>query len=475
MKIVLALRNTTHFPYLAPVISELCRGGHQVSAVFDPRWNAQYSDDKVKSFASDHKNFSFIDGIRPTAGDKWHNRLAVSRELLSVASYVNRINNNDQSGFYLERWTGYLPDRYRRVVESPMGRTLVASKIFQAGLQAFERAVAPYGQITKWLEEIRPDVVVASPTNMRYSGELEYVKAAKKLGIPTVVQVLSWDNLTTKGLLHIKPDVLLAWNQTHFEEAVTIHNIEPESIAITGSPFFDKWLEDERLSLPRDQFCQRADINPDRPYALYLGSSQNISRDETWLIKRVAQVLRAHPNPIIKEMHLLVRPHPGNVQHMSKLDDEDGVTVWPKAGGIPDSEESQVDFYNSLRHCVATVGVNTTGMIDAVINDRPCVTVMTEEYDATQSSAVHFNQLLHADVLDVTRSPEEAADAIERILNGEDRTRDARRRFTLDFVRPRGIDKPAAEFAAQAIEMAVSGNNGAQINAEIKDAMASTN
>jgi hypothetical protein len=59
----------------------------------------------------------------------------------------------------------------------------------------------------RWLEAYRPDVVVASPFIFPASKELEYIKAAKALSIPTVGAVLSWDNLTSKGTFHVIPDV----------------------------------------------------------------------------------------------------------------------------------------------------------------------------------------------------------------------------------------------------------------------------
>ena len=43
-------------------------------------------------------------------------------------------------------------------------------------------------------------------------------------------------------------------------------------------------------------------------------------------------------------------------------------------------------------------------MIDAVINDRPGITIMSETYRKTQMEAVHFRQLLKADVLEVAGS-----------------------------------------------------------------------
>lgn len=74
--------------------------------------------------------------------------------------------------------------------------------------------------------------------NIRFSEEVEYVKAANAIKIPTVVHVLSWDNLTTKGLCHIIPNLTLVWNEIQSQEAITIHEVPDDKILITGSLFF---------------------------------------------------------------------------------------------------------------------------------------------------------------------------------------------------------------------------------------------
>ena len=84
-----------------------------------------------------------------------------------------------------------------------------------------------------------PDVVVASPYIFSLSREVEYVKAARSLGIPTVVVVLSWDNLTSKGTFHVLPDLTLVWNSALAEEAASLHDVPKEKLVVTGAPVFD--------------------------------------------------------------------------------------------------------------------------------------------------------------------------------------------------------------------------------------------
>jgi hypothetical protein len=300
----------------------------------------------------------------------------------------------------------------------------------------------------------KPDVVVATPVNHRFSGELEYVKAAKSMGIPTVIINQSWDNLTTKGLYHVVPDLLLVWNEAQKKEAVEIHGIPEENIAVTGAPFFDKWFH-HRQCEDRKEFCDKVGLNHKKPFVLYLGSSSKIAEDETWLIKDIHDGLEG--------VGLLVRPHPANTKHYSKLIDgfvpypsngslkiKDDFVVYPIDGELPEDEGSQQDFYNALKQCVCVIGINTSGMIDAVINGKPCIAFMSNKYRLTQRETAHFQQMIETAYVAFT--PEKVAYHIARLIGGEDDRWSVRKKFVKQFIRPRGLDRKAGEIAAQEVE-----------------------
>jgi hypothetical protein len=444
------------------MIGYLSGDGNRADLLFDKKWGDPYSSRTIKACVDNHPRLQV--GCLIPRSDLWHWPLSASREMLSYASYLSR---KDQSDYYLKRWEGYLPALSRLAVKSPRFRSFLASDRVRSRLRAFEEWVRPNPQIVRWLKNNRPDVMVASPVNMRFSTEVEYVKAAKALGIPTVVTVYSWDNLTTKGLFAVIPDLTLVWNRTQFDEATNIHDIPAEKIIITGAAFFDKWFGASRLLVAREAFCRKVGLDPLRPFIVYLGSSANIARDETWLVEELLNRLRRHDDPALRETGLLIRPHPANAKVYEGLAGHQ-VAVWPKEGALPESTESLQDFYNTLVHCAVTIGINTSGMIDALIVGKPCVTIMTERYRSTQLQAVHFRHLLHADVLEVAHSVEDGVGAIERLRNGIELKREQRRRFVEEFIRPRGIERPAGEIAAQAIKLAALGQTARQINSPMQ-------
>ena len=182
----------------------------------------------------------------------------------------------------------------------------------------------------------------------------------------------------------------------------------------------------------------------------------NIAEDETWLIREISTKIKSHPDPAISELSILVRPHPANTKHYAHLDDDD-LIVWPKEGELPQKFESQRDFYNSVVHSALTAGINTSGMIDAIIIGKPCLTVMAPQYRRTQEQAAHFKILLEADILEVAQNTDEAVDRIDHILQGVDSRALRRKLFRRDFARPLGENRPAGLVAAEVIEKLVEG------------------
>jgi hypothetical protein len=301
-----------------------------------------------------------------------------------------------------------------------------------------------------------------TPANLRFDEEVEYVKAANALDIPTVIPVLSWDNLTTKGIFHVQPTLVLAWHHGHQDEAKTLHEIPADRIVITGSPFFDKWFDGARTISSRAVTCARIGIDPDVPYLLYLGSSANIARNESWLVIRLSRALHEADGPALRRLRVVFKPHPANLRALPRLDGAH-IPVWPRTYGRPDTIAAVSEFRDVLHHAVAVVGLNTTGMLDAVLCDRPCIALTVDRYRRTQTDTTHFQRMRESKALTMAGSVRQAVRKLQRILAGEDVTAAARRRFASTYARPRGLNAPAGEAAAIAIELAAARLTGAAI------------
>jgi hypothetical protein len=465
MKILFVLRTAGWFPYHQTTIDHLIARGHQVTLLFESK--VEPPDDR--GFQEWRAS-----GRRITVGEALRRRgllrrpLFVMREIRSYAGYCRR---GSDVTFYRERWRRYLPLWLQGVLaRSRFTESVLRSQITDRLLAALERTAPPSLQIVSALRRDKPDCVVASPTNLLADEEVEYIKAANALGIPSIVPVLSWDNLTTKGLIHVRPDFILAWHHGHAEEARAIHGIPADRIIVTGSPFFDKWFDATRRLGSRTAACRRIGIDPSVPYLLYLGSSANIARDESWLVLAVVRALREAHDPQVRRLQVVFKPYPGssprNLRVLPRLD-EAGILVRGREHGRPNTTEGVGQLRDMLHHAAAVIGINTTGMIDAILCDRPCLALAVKRYRSTQTDTMHFRRMQESKALWTTRSVRGAVQAVSRILGGDDPTAAARRRFVATYARPRGVGAQAGEAAALAIELVCGRMSGAAITRAI--------
>lgn len=303
----------------------------------------------------------------------------------------------------------------------------------------------------QWVMEIAPDIVICSPAifpDSQEYGEGDVAAAARAMGIPYIGQVVSWDNLSTKGTYHVEPDLALVWNEPMVREAIQLHWLKRDRLLATGAPTLDFWF-DLKPDCDRDAFCRSAGLDPSHPYAIYLCSSTTIAADERQVIRQLASTLKA--NDTTRHLQLMIRPHPINAE---MLDDFqlDNAVVFPRGGDVPDTHEARMAYFHSLHYAEAVIGVNTSAMVEATILDKPCVAMIAQEFHSMQMGLGHFHMLLDGGFMEIGEGYEQTADCLGRLLHGDDRFAAQRHAFANAFVRPWGLDIPAGEIAAIAIE-----------------------
>ena len=451
MKVLFVIRSTRTFHYHRSIIASLLRRGHSVHALFDYEWSRTKigAQDIIEKFCSEYPDFKYSWAI--SRRDLWSKILFPLRELRSFRSYLNR---PEQSLYYKERSRRYLSWKLRFLtLHFPVLEFFLKMGLSERLLGWVENMTPPDRKIVQDIRRIAPQVVLASPVNLRYSSaDLEYLKAAVWLRIPSAVQIISWDNLTTKGLIHIIPDKVLVWNKVQAEEASSYHKIPVESIEITGAPVFDEWFEEFNPSLSREEFCKRFSLRLEDPFLVYLGSTENIAENETWLVRDLRDALNRATDFDLRRVQIVVRPHPGHAKIYNVLVSCPGISIVPPEGSLPATRERLELFYDTLYHSIGTVGINTTGMIDAIIVGKPGIAMLTPQYSRTQAEAQHFQHLLAGDALERARNPEEFLGAVRRFLDNSEDRGSKRISFVEKFVRPLGMNHPAGEAVAQAIE-----------------------
>lgn len=473
MRIVYIIRSLSHLPYHESILRDLCKRSHRVVLLVDEGWSKNGTAEGVASLLRELPTLSLGWSLR--RHDFLEKVLSVTREWRTFASYVRR---SEQSAFYRDRWQSYLPPKLKWLMDKNLFQKILTSSFVVKILDCLESSVGPDRNIKKWVAGMKPDLLVGSPLNMRFSDDIEYIKAARSLGIPTAGIVLSWDNLTTKGLFHARPDFLFAWNLSHTKEAIEIHGFPKDRLIVSGSPFFDKWFNFEgRVDINGEQcFYKKTGLSPNEPFILYLGSSANIIADESPVIRHLVETLRQSQDPRLRDVKVLVRPHPANWRPIASLSADRGLVVYPSfpfryENKPPENLEDLKDFYYSMLKSVAVVGINTSGMLDAIACNRPTIGFIEKGCELTQTKAQHFKVLLDHGTLSIATSGKECAAIVSELLNGLDRKEKQRKAFINKFIRPLGVQRSAGEVVAEGLELIGRGVSGSDISRSLSGVM----
>jgi len=441
-----ALRN------FGSTLAELARRGHQIHLAF--MMQDKLGDGRMLwELTNDYAAITYGELGKKTPWRFW---LGLARAVRSAADYVRYATPDYRDAHALrERAAERVPAILCWALRLPLVRTRAGLSFVSRVLDVIERAIPTDRWIADLIAGQQADVVLVTPLVDIGSDQVEYVKAAKALGIRSGLCVHSWDNLTNKGLIRIIPDRIFVWNEAQKREAVTMHGARAEQVIATGAPAYDQWFN-RRPSTTREGFCRTVGLPADRPFFLYLCSSQFIAPDEFEFIEKWIRAVRSAPDPRVRQAGILIRPHPENRQPWQRFDDFDlpDVVLWPRGGANPVDQGSKNDYFDSMYHSAAAVGINTSAQIECGAVGRPVFSVRAPEYARTQEGTLHFHYLLNdsGGLLHMAGSLEEhARDLVRAVARTEEDDRRLRS-FVEGFVRPRGLDQPATPILADAIE-----------------------
>ena len=439
-----------HYPgylrYFDSVIRWLVARGHHVDLVFD---NPDKQSEGTEA-VSDMTGSVEVLGRMPTRGDIW---AIVARDVRGTMDYGRYLHPDFADTPYLrDRMQTALPDIFSFLADRKTRSAAFVQRLTRV-FATCERAIPSSSIIEKLIRSREPDAVLVTPLVTDCSPQVDVIKGAQALGIPAAVCVASWDHLTTKGLIRVKPDLVSVWNEEQKAEALAYHDVPASSIMVSGAQPFDRWFE--RQPTARTEFCRKVGLPADRPFVLFVGSTASISAPDAELtfVRRWISALRAHP--ALAGISILVRPHPFNARHWSDADvgDLPNVAVYPHWAN-PVNESDRQDYFDSLYHSDAVVGINTTAMIEAAIVGRTVHTVLVDEFKDTQGGTLHFRYLLseNGGFLRVAGGLDEHAAQVAETLAAPEIGRAVCARFVRTFVRPHGIDTATTPILGEALE-----------------------
>lgn len=428
-------------------LRELLARGHAIHVAFETDKEGRSGDTRLfETLRSEHPGLSWSAVPRRSRRGRawWRRQLRLTIDLLRYLE-----PEYERADALRDRALTRAPRIAAALARIPLARSAPIRRLAGAALRRAEASLPPDPAVSAFVESQAPDVVAVTPLVMLGSAQGEYVRAARRLGVPSAFLVASWDNLTNKGVVHDEPDLTVVWNEAQRQEAVALHGLPEDSVVATGAHSYDHWFAWTE-SRPRDAFCAELGLDPARPLLLYACSSKFIAPEEIRTVRRWIDRIRAASDPLLREASIVVRPHPANPQPWAAAGiEEPGRTiVWPAGGVKPTAVEAKQDYYDSLEHAAAVIGINTSTLVESAIVGRPTYTLLEPELRGAQEGTLHF---AHLAALHVARTPGEHEEQLLeacRGLAGDEREQ----AFVRSFLRPRGIDRPAAPILVDELE-----------------------
>ena len=331
----------------------------------------------------------------------------------------------------------------------------VTQRLLERCLDSIDRAVPASPAIERFLDEQRPDMVAITPLiGLGASSQIDLLRSAQARGLRTAVLVWSWDHLSSKAVIRDVVDGLFVWNAAQKREAMEMHGVPEERIVVTGAQCFDHWFG-RGPSRDRADFVRRAGLGDGRPYVLWVCSALLPgSPPEPDLVLRWADHLRASPDPRVRDAAILIRPHPSRTADWEAVD-------WRRPGNIamfgdnPIDPDARDDYFDSVFHSAAVVGITTSAFIEAAIIDRPVMTIFFDQVRQEHEGSLHFQHLLTfaGGLVTPAASLDEHERQLASMIEGPPpAVLERQRRFVQAFVRPHGLAVPATGVVADALE-----------------------
>jgi hypothetical protein len=445
MKILFLARHFTYFRNFESVLRELAARGHQLHLAVEQD-ETLGGTKLVQSLVEEFPHVTA--GVLPERPeDDWTWTATRLRLGLDYLRYQHPVF--DRAYKLRERSRGRTPGGFVMFGDAVHAAGAWARRAAETALRRMERAIPAAPSIRAFVEDYRPDLMLLTPLIDLGSSQIDYLRAARELGIPTALCVWSWDHLSSKALIRECPERIFVWNETQKREAIELHRVPAERVVVTGAQCFDHWF-DRSPSRTRDQFCAPIGVDPRRPFILWVCSALiHGSPSEAPFVLEWIRRLRANEDPALRHAGVLVRPHPSRISEWASVDTRElNAVVW---GSNPVDESARADYFDSIFHSAAVVGLNTSAFIEAGIVGRPVLSIVVPEFEENQHGTVHFDYLINAGGGLVTVA--EGFDAhLPQLAGAIAAPQGAVKPFVRDFVRPLGLDRAATPVFVDAVE-----------------------
>jgi hypothetical protein len=303
------------------------------------------------------------------------------------------------------------------------------------------------------LERMRRDCGAVVFSNVQTQPAVRFLVAARRLRLPVVGYVASWDHTVGKGVIPKHLDRYVVQNDVMRDDLARYHDVDPARVVVTGWPQTDVFHR-RRPRSDYEALLRRYGLDPARPLVLAMGNTPTNAPYESRFVERLVGWWDEHGRD---RFSLLFRPHPRDRAWRDRF----AAALGREGAHVQEPSYTDLDVLATLlQHGSCVVANAGTILLDALVNGRPSVCVLYDEgappgasFASLNALGEHYRRLMESDAFYRAHDFGEVAAGIERALAQPDELGEERRRVARAVVGD--VDGRAAERAVDAIVAAV--------------------
>jgi hypothetical protein len=307
-----------------------------------------------------------------------------------------------------------------------------------------------YGRLRRLLERLERERPAIALANTQMHSVVPFIVGARRLGLPVVGHIASWDHTVGKGIVAPHLRRYIVQNDVMRDDLVRYHQIEAARIVVSGWPQTDVF----HRARPREEYervVRGLGLEPSRPVVLVMGNTPTNAPYETRFVERL--VSWWEESGAVGRFSLLFRPHPRDRQWRERFKP----ALFRVGAAVQEPSFTDLETLGVLlQHGDVVVSNAGTILLDALVNDRPAVCVLYDEgapagesWALKNVSGEHYKSLIESEAFYRAERFEDVTAGIERALAQPGERAVERSRVARAVVGE--IDGRAAERVADAI------------------------
>ncbi|OHA42091.1 MAG: hypothetical protein A3H68_03240 [Candidatus Taylorbacteria bacterium RIFCSPLOWO2_02_FULL_46_40] len=299
----------------------------------------------------------------------------------------------------------------------------------------FGRRNGPYRDL---FNNYKPDLVFS--TDIQNELDVRMLEEAKHRGIKTVGMIRSWDNLSTKGVIRVVPDILLAHNEIIKGEADVWNFIPDDKIISVGIPHHDRYQTQPSVS--RQEFLKKFGFRNINRRLILVAPVGNRYIRENKLDQNILEILSKF------DANVLVRLPPSDHVSYNEINNPRSQIIFDRTGSRFEGkniklnevdESSDVGLWCSLWYADVVVTGQSTIALDAALCGKGSVIVDFDDAPRVYWDSVrryydyeYYDNIRKTGGVIMAKSPAELVILVKKYLADPVFNRDARNKMILE-------------------------------------------